>query len=331
MAPPPFASPVDFERFGDSGGWAKEPAVGGDRDDGSFRRAAYPFRGRIEPGGEFPPAAGRYVIYASYACPWAQRQLIVRELKGLSQAIGLAAVDPVRDGRGWAFRAGPDLTGDPYNGFTLLRQAYDATEPGYPGHISVPVLWDTQARRIVSNNFPDISLDLGSQFNDWAANPGLDLYPEAARPQIDQLNARVYDTVNNGVYRCGFARSQAAYDQAVGALFESLDWLEARLADRIYLLGDHLTEADVRLYPTLARLDAVYATHFKTNLRRLVDYPNLWDYTRFLHQQPAFANTTKFDHIKRHYFLTHPHINPARIIPAGYQVDWNAPTRRRRP
>lgn len=321
----PEASPVDFETFGDYGAWEKKPER---RDDGSFVRAKYPFTGRITPDGEFPAAAGRYVLYISWACPWACRQAIVHHLKGLQDVVGLAVVDPVRDGRGWAFRSGPDLTLDPYNGYTLVRELYQATEPGYPGHISVPVLWDDHAKRIVSNNFPDISLDLGSQFNQWAADPDLDLYPEALRPQIDELNDLIYTTVNNGVYRCGFARSQQAYDVAVRTLFDTLDLLEARLADRTYLLGDRLTEADVRLYPTLARFDAVYITHFKTNLRRLADYPQLWDYARFLYQQPAFRDTTKFDQIKRHYFTTHPHINPTRIIPAGFDVDWDAPTHR---
>ncbi|MDR1513050.1 MAG: glutathione S-transferase C-terminal domain-containing protein [Propionibacteriaceae bacterium] len=321
----PAASPVDFERFRESGGWAEKPDAA---DDGSFRRTAYPFQGRVDAAGEFPPAAGRYVLYVSYACPWAHRQLIVRALKGLEEAVGVAVVDPVRDGRGWAFREGPDLTLDPYNSFTLLREAYDATEPGYPGHISVPVLWDTVSRRIVSNNFPDISLDLGSRFDQWARRPELDLYPADLRDDIDAVNHRVYETVNNGVYRCGFARRQEAYDRAVAELFDSLDWLEDILRTRTFLFGDQVTEADVRLYPTLARFDAVYATHFKANVRRLVDYPNLWDYARTLFHLPAFGDTTKFDHIKRHYFLTHPFINPTRIIPAGYAVDWSEPTRR---
>ena len=326
----PQASPVDWERYGEAAGGKhagadrlREPAP-----DGGFIRATYPFRGRITPNGEFPPERGRYVLYISYACPWAQRQAIVRELKGLQDAIGLAVVDPVRDGRGWAFREGPDLTLDPYNEFTLLREAYDVTEPGYDGHISVPVLWDTKTKKIVSNNFPDISLDLGSRFNEWATRPDVDLYPEKSRTEIDKLNELIYRTVNNGVYRSGFALAQGPYDTAVRELFETLDWIEERLADRTDLLGEALTEADIRLYPTLARFDAVYVTHFKTNIRRLVDYPNLWDYTRFLYRQPAFRDTTKFDHIKRHYFLTHPSVNPNRIIPAGFEVDWNEPTKR---
>jgi putative glutathione S-transferase len=325
MSSLPQASPVSFELYGDASGWAKKSPTPA---DGAFRRTRYPFRGRISADGEFPAAPGRYALYISYACPWAHRQAIVRELKGLQDVVGLAVVDPVRDGRGWAFRPGDGLTLDPFNGFVLLREAYEASQPGYAGHVSVPVLWDTATHQIVSNNFPDISLDLGSRFDRWATNPGLDLYPERLRPEIDSLNELVYRTVNNGVYRCGFARSQAAYDEAVAELFQTLDLLEARLADSTYLFGDALTEADVRLWPTLARFDAVYVTHFKANVRRLVDYPNLWDYARFLHAVPAFRRTTRFDHIKRHYFTTHPHINPTRIIPVGFDVDWDAPTRR---
>jgi putative glutathione S-transferase len=321
----PEASPVSFETYGEASGWAAKPTS---RDDGAFIRASYPFRGRIDDDGPHPPERGRYVLYISYACPWAHRQAIVRALKGLEDVIAMAVVDPVRDGRGWAFRAGDGLTLDPYNGFTLLREAYEATEPGYPGHISVPVLWDTATHRIVSNNFPDISLDLGSRFNRWAANPDLDLYPEALREEIDAVNDIVYRTVNNGVYRCGFARSQHAYDVAVAELFATLDTLEERLAHQTFLIGDQLTEADVRLWPTLARFDAVYVTHFKANLLRLTDYPNLWDYARHCYAMPAFRATTRFDHIKRHYFTTHPHINPTRIIPVGLHADWEAPSLR---
>lgn len=321
----PEASPIDFEAHGEAFGTQPKALTA---KDGAFVRGRYPFRGRITPDGEFPVAPDRYVLYISWACPWAHRQAIVRQLKGLKEVVGLAVVDPVRDGRGWAFRAGPDLTLDPYNHFTLLREAYEATEPGFTGHVSVPVLWDTGTKRIVSNNFPDISLDLGSQFDAWASEPGLDLYPVSLRPEIDELNGLIYRAVGNGVYRSGFARSQRAYDEAVSELFATLDLLDDRLADRTYLLGDQLTEADIRLWPTLARFDAVYVTHFKANLRRLVDYPHLWDYARFLYSQPAFRETTKFDQIKRHYFITHPHVNPTRIVPAGFAVDWEASTTR---
>ncbi len=211
--------------------------------------------------------------------------MIVRSLLGLDDVISMSVVDPVRDGRGWAFRDGPGYTPDPVNGFTLLREAYQATEPGYDGHVSVPVLWDQQAGRIVSNNFPDITIDLGTQFGEWAT-PGISLYPAALRAEIDALNERVYASVNNGVYRCGFATSQEAYNSAVAELFATLDDLDQRLATRRYLLGDSITEADVRLWVTLARFDAVYVTHFKANLRRLADYPNLWPYARDLYAHP---------------------------------------------
>ena len=201
-----------------------------------------------------------------------------------------------------------------------------ATEPGYDGHISVPVLWDRQTGRIVSSNFPDITIDLDTQFG--AFSNGTDLYPAALRPEIDAINAVVYQTVNNGVYRSGMAASQEAYHDAASRVFATLDDLEQRLAGRRYLLGDAITEADVRLWVTLARFDAVYHYHFKVNLRRLTDYPNLWGYARDLYSLPAFAGTTNFDHIKRHYYTTHPHINPTRIVPDGPLLDWAAPHNR---
>jgi putative glutathione S-transferase len=321
----PVASPVDFGEYGDY--TVKRPAAA----DGAFVRPVYPFQGRITADGSsgFPAEADRYHLYVSLACPWAHRSVIVRALMGLEDVVSLSVVDPVRDGRGWAFREGRGYGPDPVNGFTLLREAYEATEPGYDGHISVPVLWDRAASRIVSNNFPDITIDLGTQFGAWSARD-VDLYPEHLRAEIDALNERVYTAVNNGVYRCGFATTQAAYDQAVVALFTTLDELEERLAGRRYLLGDQITEADVRLWVTLARFDSVYVTHFKTNLRRLVDYPNLWAYTRDLYQQPAFGSTTDFSHIKRHYYTTHPHLNPQRIVPAGPVLDWSQPHHRER-
>jgi putative glutathione S-transferase len=316
------ASPVDFAAFGDYGDFRRkqpQPATG------EFVRPAYPFRGRITADGSsgFPAVAGRYHLYISWACPWAHRTAIVRKLLGLQEAISLSAVDPVRDGRGWAFREGPGHSLDPVNGFSLLREAYEATEPGYDGHISVPVLWDRDTGRIVSNNFPDITIDLDTQFG--AFSNGTDLYPEALRPEIDAINAVVYETVNNGVYRSGMATSQDAYHDAVAKVFATLDDLEQRLADRRYLLGDAITEADVRLWVTLARFDAVYHYHFKVNLRRLTDYPNLWGYARDLYSLPAFRDTTNFDHIKRHYYTTHPHINPTRIVPDGPLLDWAPP------
>jgi putative glutathione S-transferase len=215
------------------------------------------------------------------------------------------------------------------NGFSFLREAYEATEPGYPGHISVPVLWDTTRGRILSNNFPDITIDLATQFGQWA-DPAVQLYPEPLRPAIDEINALVYETVNNGVYRCGFATSQEAYHTAVTLLFGTLDQLEVRLAGQRYLVGPRLTEADVRLWVTLARFDSVYYSHFKASVRRLTDYPNLWAYARDLYSLPAFRETTNFDHIKRHYFMTHSRINPTRIVPDGPVLDWDSPHGRAR-
>jgi putative glutathione S-transferase len=322
----PVASPVDFATHGDYGDYlAKRRPRGG----GAFQRPAYPFRGRITADGAsgYQAQPGRYHLYVSLACPWAHRSVIVRRLLGLEEVISLSVVDPVRDGRGWAFREGPGHGPDPVNGFTLLRQAYEATEPGFDGHVSVPVLWDRETSKIVSNNFPDITIDLETQFGAWAT-PGVDLYPGPLRAEIDALNERVYASVNNGVYRCGFATTQAAYEEAAAALFGMLDELEERLAGRRYLFGPRVTEADVRLWVTLARFDQVYVTHFKANLRRLVDYPNLWGYARDLYQQPAFGETTDFDHIKRHYYTTHPHINPSRIVPAGPLLDWTRPHHR---
>jgi glutathionyl-hydroquinone reductase len=320
------ASPVDFATFGDYGDFKpKKVAPPAGAKPGDFVRAAYPFQGRITADGSsgYLAEPGRYHLYISWACPWAHRSAVVRELLGLTDVISLSAVDPVRDGRGWAFRAGDGYDLDPVNGFALLRDAYGATEPGYDGHVSVPVLWDRQTRRIVSNNFPDVTVDLETAFGAWAS-PGYDLYPEHLRPQIDELNDLVYATVNNGVYRSGFATTQESYHEAVTRLFATLDLLEARLAGHRYLLGDVITEADVRLWVTLARFDAVYYSHFKCNLRRITDYPNLWGYARDLYALPAFRDTTKFDQIKRHYYTTHPQLNPSRIVPDGPVLDWTA-------
>ena len=315
------AGPVDFEAFGDYTGYkGKQPAKG------EFNRPAYPLQGRISADGStgFPAQAGRYHLYISWACPWAHRSAIVRSLLGLTDVISLSAVDPIRDGRGWAFREGDGHGLDPVNGFAFLREAYEATEQGYEGHISVPVLWDKQQGRIVSNNFPDITIDLDTQFGQWA-DPSVDLYPADQRAEIDELCDRIYTAVNNGVYRSGFATTQQAYHEAVTGVFAMLDSLERRLAGRRYLMGAELTEADVRLWVTLARFDAVYYPHFKTSLRRLTDYHNLWAYARDLYTRPAFRDTTNFDHIKRHYFITQGRINPSRIVPDGPLLDWDSP------
>ncbi|MGY0235634.1 glutathione S-transferase family protein [Longispora urticae] len=308
----PVASPVDFATFGD---YAFTPPTG--------PRDAPPghFLGRVTADGSsgWRAEPGRYHLYVSLACPWAHRSIIVRALKGLDDVVGMTVLDPVRDGRGWAFRD----DADPVNDFALLRDAYRATDPDFDGHVAVPVLWDKEQGVIVSNNYPDLSLDLGGAFDAWATP--LDLYPAALRPGIDALNAKIYTTVNKGVYRCGFARSQGSYDRFVGTVFATLDELEERLATRRFLFGDQLTEADVRLYVTLARFDAVYAPHFRASLRRLADYDHLWAYTRDLYSIPAFGGTTDLDHIRRHYFRTQPALNPSRIVPAGPVPDFTAP------
>jgi putative glutathione S-transferase len=320
---PQFASPVDYEAYGVYG----PKGMGG--ADRTFVRPRYPFQGRVSADGSTGLRAepGRYHLYIALGCPWAHRTAIVRRLKKLTDVVSLSLVDDVRDGRGWAFRAarGPD----PVNGFTLLRQAYEATEPGYPGHISVPVLWDRQTSRIVSNNFPDITIDLETQFEEWA-DRGTDLYPAPLRPQIDELNALIYETVNNAVYRIGNTTYQEEYDELTGRLFATFDELERRLAGRRFLFGDAITEADIRLWVTLARFDAAYHGLFKVNLRRLTDYPNLWGYARDLYQRPAFRETTDFGAIKTAYYGGFARLNPARIIPAGPDTDWEAPPGRDR-
>ena len=320
------AGPVDFATYGNYGAYRRRTPQGGQAGTGSFVRATYQFQGRITAGGAggFPAQAGRYHLYISWACPWAQRSAIVRRLLGLQDVVSLSAVDPVRDGRGWAFRDGDGYSLDPVNGFAFLSEAYEATEPGYDGHVSVPVLWDKQTGRIVSNNFPDITIDLETQFGAFA-DPGVRLYPEELRPEIDALNEVVYATVNNGVYRAGFATSQDSYEEAVAGVFGTLDDLETRLAGRRYLAGQELTEADVRLWVTLARFDLVYYSLFKTSVRRLTDYPNLWGYARDLYSLPAFRETTRFDQIKRHYYVTLGNVNPTRIVPVGPDLDWDSP------
>src|SRR5260221_2649821 len=270
------ASQVDFETYGDYGSRLRARQQQDQQDQqAEFARPAYPFQGRITADGSsgYPAEAGRYHLYISLACPWAQRTAIVRELLGLEDAISLSVVDPVRDGRGWAFREGPGHGLDPVNGFEFLSEAYEATEHGYGGHIAVPGLGDKQTGRIVSNNFPDITIDLDTQFGQWS-DPGLELYPAELRPQIDEIAEMIYRSVNNGVYRSGFARSQEAYHEAVTDIFRVLHELDQRLASLRYLMRPTLTEADVRLWGTLAPFDAVYYSHFKTNLRRVSQTQN---------------------------------------------------------
>jgi putative glutathione S-transferase len=294
-------------------------------DSGAFVRQDSQFRDRVTADGSsgFPAVAGRYHLYVSLACPWAHRAVIIRELKGLQDAIAVTVVDPIRNEEdGWRFFPG---TPDPLHGWTYLKEGYLASAPTFEGRVTVPVLWDTQTGVIVNNESSEIIEMLNSEFDAVAVHPDLDLYPEAQRAEIDELNARIYDTVNNGVYRSGFAVSQAAYEAAVVPLFETLDMLEARLADQRYLVGDEQTLADWRLFTTLVRFDAVYHGHFKCNLRKLAEYPNLSGYLRDLYQTRGVAQTVVMDHIKRHYYVTHRSINPTGIVPLGPAQDLDAP------
>jgi glutathionyl-hydroquinone reductase len=297
---------------------------------GRFERQASRFRDWVSADGstQWPAEAGRYHLYVSLACPWAHRTVILRELKGLQDAIGMSIVDPLRDADGWAFRDVRGATPDHVNGWSLLSQAYRATEPGSEAHVTVPVLWDTRTGRIVNNESADIIVMLNSAFDAFAGRPERDYYPAQLRPAIDELNAVVYETLNNGVYRCGFASTQEAYEEAVHPLFETLDMLDERLSRQRFLFGERQTLADWRLFTTLVRFDPVYNGHFKCNLRRIVDYPSLWPYLRDLYQTPGVPETVDMDHIKRHYYMTHRSLNPTRIVPAGPLIDLDAPHER---
>jgi len=269
---------------------------------GAFVRKRSRFR-------DAPQAAPeRHHLYVALACPWSQRTVIVRSVLGLEDRLGMSYLDPYRDERGWAFSGG--RFSDEVNGFEFLAEAYEATVPGYDARVSVPVLWDKEEGRIVNNESADIVRIL----NDWAEG---DLYPEDKRAEIDELNGWIYDELQNGVYRAGFARSQEAYDEAYRGVFAALPRLEALLADRRYLTGEEITEADWRLLPTLLRFDAVYHSHFRCNGARLIDHPNLLRYTKDLFEQPGVAQTFSLDEIKRHYYTTHDSLNPKRIIPQG--------------
>ncbi len=270
----------------------------------------------------FPAAAGRYHLYACLCCPWSQRAVIGRALKGLEDAISLGYVHPYRDARGWAFPGGDFV--DEANGFRFLAEAYEATDPTFDGRYSLPVLWDRETKQIVSNESGDILRMLGTEFEAFATTD-VDLYPPEHRAEIDALNALVYERLNNGVYEAGFSQNQEAYEAAADGVFEVLDRLEERLGRTRYLVGDSPTEADWRLFPTLVRFDTVYYQHFKVNRRRIVDYPNLWGYTRDLYQLPGIAETVDMEQIKIHYFTTHDMINPSRLIPVGPDLDFRAP------
>jgi putative glutathione S-transferase len=279
--------------------------------------------------GGFKAEAGRYHFYVSLACPWAHRALFVRALKGLEEMISVSTVHWLMLEDGWTFADGPGVVPDPINRATFLRQIYTAADSTYTGRVTVPVLWDKHQGTIVNNESSEIIRMLNSAFDDLGAKPG-DFYPAPLRAQIDEINPRVYDTVNNGVYKAGFATTQSAYEEAVKPLFETLDWLDERLATRRFLVGDTFTEADIRLFTTLIRFDAVYVGHFKCNLRRIADYPNLSAYTRDIYQLPGVASTVNFEHIKRHYYESHRGVNPTGIVPAGPVLDFVAPHDRTR-
>jgi putative glutathione S-transferase len=295
------------------------------RVDSSFRRWVTP-DGAAGPSGEggFKAEPGRYHLYVSLACPWAHRTLITRVRKGLEHMISLSVVHWFMGENGWTFAQGDGVIPDSGQGARFLHQVYTAAKPDYSGRVTVPILWDKQRATIVSNESSEIIRMFNSAFDGVGAAPGDD-YPEPLRAEIDAVNERVYQTLNNGVYKAGFSTTQAAYEEAVRPLFATLDWLEERLSTSRYLLGSEITEADWRLFTTLIRFDAVYVGHFKCNLRRIADYPHLSGYTRDLFQQPGIAATVSFHHIKAHYYGSHASINPTGIVPTGPEVDFAAP------
>jgi len=305
----------------DAPGWRHKTDV-----RGRFVRAPSVLRDWVTADGSsaYPAEPDRYHLYVSLACPWAHRTIIYRQLKQLEGIIGLTVVDPLRDERGWRFSDAPGCELDPVNGFRFLAEAYLATDPDYGSRVTVPVLWDKQTSRIVNNESSEIIRMLNSAFDEWG-DESIDLYPEDLRDQIDEINAIIYTNVNNGVYKTGFARTQEAYEASVYPLFETLEMLDQRLATNRYLVSDTLTEADLRLFTTLVRFDAVYVGHFKCNLKRLVDFPDLWAYARQIYQIPHIAETVNMDHIKRHYYMTHAALNPSGVVPAGPEIDFDEP------
>jgi putative glutathione S-transferase len=294
---------------------------------GRFERSKSQFRNWVTPDGAAGPTGeggfaaepGRYHLYVSLACPWAHRTLIARRLKGLETLIPVSVVHWLMQENGWTFAAGPCVTRDPLHCADYLHQVYTAADPHYSGRVTVPILWDKHRNTIVSNESADILRMFGSAFDQVGAREG-DFYPEPLRAEIDALNEHIYHDVNNGVYRAGFATTQNAYEEAVVPLFAALDELEVRLGQGRYLLGDTLTEVDIRLFTTLIRFDPVYHGHFKCNLRRIADYPALSRFVRDVYQLPGVAETTNFDHIKRHYYQSHTNINPTGIVPVGPDI-----------
>ncbi len=298
---------------------------------GRFIRSDAQFRnwvtadGRAGPSGTagFKAESGRYHLYVSMACPWANRTLIFRVLKGLEQHISVSVVHWHMAEKGWTFKPAEGVIPDTIGHADYMYEVYTKADPGYSGRVTVPVLWDKKTSTIVSNESSEIIRMLNSAFDEVGAKPG-DYYPETLRSEIDDINTRVYSTVNNGVYKAGFATTQSAYEEAVLPLFETLDWLEEILSHQRYIVGDHLTEADWRLFTTLIRFDSVYVGHFKCNIRRLTDYPNLWAYTRELYQTEGVAETINMFHIKHHYYVSHTTINPHGIVPVGPKLDFTA-------
>ena len=296
---------------------------------GRFKRTEPKFRNWVTPDGSagpsgtggFPAARGRYHLYVSLACPWAHRTVLFRKLKGLEDLISMSEVEPVMGEEGWQF--GPDADLDTVNGKQKLNEIYVLADPRYTGRVSVPVLWDKESRTIVNNESPEIIRMLNTAF-DAFTNERADYYPVELRAEIDAINKRVFETVNNGVYRSGFASTQDAYEEAFVDVFTTLDWLEEKLSSQRYLAGGRITEADWRLFTTILRFDAVYYSHFKCNLRRIADYPNLSNYLRELYQWPGVADTVNMDHIKRHYYMSMLQLNPSGIVPLGPALDFEA-------
>ena len=297
------------------------------KTDGAFVRVDSAFRDRVTADGSsgFRAEPGRYHLYVSLACPWAHRTLIIRALKGLESILPISVVDPFMGAKGWTFTNGPGCIPDTVNGATRLYELYVRTKVDYTGRVTVPVLWDVKTGRIVNNESSEIVRMLNREFDSFATRRVPDLYPDSLRADIERWNTRIYHTVNNGVYRSGFATTQEKYEEAVTELFDTFDVLEQHLAAHRYLCGSQITEADWRLFPTLVRFDAVYHGHFKCNLRRLIDYPRLWAYARDLYQVPGVAATVNLSHIKEHYYRSHESINPTRIVPKGPLLDFTTP------
>lgn len=293
-------------------------------EKGEFMRATSSFREWVTADGSsgFKAEAGRYHLYVSHACPWAHRTLIFRRLKGLEEVISVSIVHPVMPEESWVFGEYPGSTVDHVNGAHYLYENYLKADSQFQGLVTVPMLWDKQRNTLVNNESSEIIRMLNSAFNEFATHKEIDFYPEALQQAIDEINQPIYDNVNNGVYRAGFATTQTAYERAFDRLFKTLDDLEERLSTQRYLVGKQITEADWRLFTTLVRFDAVYYNHFKTNKKRLIDYPNLWAYTRDLYQVPGVAETVHMDHIKRHYYVSHASINPTGVVPKGPDIDF---------